>query len=193
MEKEKRYRCFHLVLYNEDVTHETAMNFIRENYSYAEILHDNDYDENGEIKKEHCHFIIYFDDARTISAVSKELDIKSNYIIPTEKKKGLLYLIHKNNPEKYQYDINCVTGNLKDTLFSYVSNSLIAEKTSVKLILDYIYTHQFISYYEFLSWVNDNDLWSFFRRSQSTFLKMLDNHNKKYYSDNERSVNDVKS
>lgn len=193
MEKEKRYRCFHLILYLEDVSHETAMNFIRENYSYAEILHDNDFDENGEIKKEHYHFIIYFDDARTISAVSKELNIKDNYIIPSDKKKGLLYLIHKNNPEKFQYDINLVSGTLKDTLFSYVSNSLIAEKTSVKLILDYIYNHHFISYYEFLSWVNDNDLWSFYRRSQSTFLKMLDNHNKKYYINNERNDLNVKN
>lgn len=52
MKRDKGSRCHHIILYSDDKTHCSALDYVIDsNYSYAYILHDNDFnDVTGELK-----------------------------------------------------------------------------------------------------------------------------------------------
>lgn len=84
---------------------------------YCIIIHDKDVLESWEPKKKHFHAVITFDNATTIGAVAKWLKVECQYVekLRTSVKSSRLYLVHRNNPEKYQYKPNDVIAN-----FDYV-------------------------------------------------------------------------
>lgn len=178
-----RSRCFHLVLYKEDKEHLIALDLITNEYNYALILHDKDIiEDTGELKKEHFHVILYFDNPRYLLSLAKDLGIKPNYIKVDELKKGLEYLIHKNNTDKYQYSVDEVKGPLKDKLLTFLGNSSQMEKQSIFLLYQIIDTFDGPIYLsDFIPIVLQNNLWSFFRRSQLTWFKLIEEHNRKYH------------
>lgn len=177
--KKVRSRCYHLILYEEDLSHKNAMDYIEHHFDYCSILHDKDFDEaTGEIKKAHYHFILYFDNPVYKSSLATQLNILPNYIQVESLKKGLLYLIHYNHKDKYQYSIDEVYGSLKDKLYSYLSNNIENENQCVILILNYLDSlDYYLSLHDFILYIVSNNLWSYYRRSQVTFLKLLQEHN----------------
>lgn len=186
MKKDKGSRCHHIILYDEDNSHIDALNYIIDsNYSYAYILHDNDFkDDTGELKKPHYHLILYFENARSIDSVCTELKIKNNYDVCDTKRNALEYLIHKNHKDKFQYNIDNVIGPLKNDLIKYLNNDVSYETDSVLMIFDYIDSvNMSIPFNSFIRWVCKNNFWSIYRRSCTTFIKYLDNHNQKWYID----------
>ena len=184
--KKIRSRCYHLILYDEDLSHKNAIDYIQKNYDYCLILHDKDFDEvTGELKKPHYHCILYFDNAVYKSSLAKQLDILPNYIEVESLKKGLLYLVHYNNKEKYQYSIDEVTGTLKDRLYTFLSNNIENESQCIKLILEFFNNSNYaISLSDFIIYLVNNNLWSYYRRSQTTFLRLLDEHNRALHINN---------
>ena len=83
---------------------------------YCYILHDKDKDENGNLKASHYHIVLRFTGSIDIKYICEWFNVKEQYIEPikTTFMNSLQYLIHKNNPEKYQYDIKeCKTNNIK--------------------------------------------------------------------------------
>ena len=178
-----RSRCYHLILYPDDKEHVNAVDLITNNYNYAIILHDKDLiDGTNELKKPHWHIILYFSNARYLNSIAEELHIKPNYIKTDEIKRGLEYLIHKNHKDKYQYSIDEVDGPLKENLLNYLSKSIENENTSILLLFSLIDTFDGPIYLEdFIPLVIKNNLWSFFRRSQLTWFKLIEEHNRKYH------------
>lgn len=85
--------------------------------TYAFIVHDKDVKEDGSLKDKHFHIVLTFKDTTTSTAVAKALCVEEQYVnkIKTTTKSAELYLIHKNHPEKYQYDPSSVVAN-----FDYV-------------------------------------------------------------------------
>ena len=83
---------------------------------YAAILHDKDLSDDGVTPKEaHVHVVMYFENARSIKQVAKEMNDKPQYF---EAWKGnsdnaFAYLIHttKNARHKHQYSCDEVTAN----------------------------------------------------------------------------------
>lgn len=73
--------------------------------SWAIITHDKDLLPNGELKPAHFHCILTFSNATTIKSVADCIGVEMQYVekIRTTTKSARLYLIHRNNPEKYQY------------------------------------------------------------------------------------------
>lgn len=116
--KDRKYVA---VLYPEDATHSAAMEKLKTGgYDFAAILHDSDVYEadgadhkKGELKKPHWHVVIRFSpNALWNTAVAKDLGIEANYLEKCRNlNKALLYLIHRDNPEKYQYDVEHVFGS----------------------------------------------------------------------------------
>ena len=181
-----RSRCYHLILYPDDTEHVKILDLIENNYNYAYILHDKDtIGQTDEVKKPHWHIILYFDNAKYLNSLAEELHIQPNYLRTEELKKGLEYLIHKNNKNKYQYDIEEVFGPLKENLNNYLNNSIETEKTSILLLFSLIDTFEGpITLEEFIPIVVKNNLWSFFRRSQLTWFNLIKEHNAKYHVKN---------
>lgn len=77
---------------------------------YAYIYHDKDIDENGNLKPVHLHFVAHA--RHYLSRWSKLLGIPENMIeIPRNFRSVNRYLIHADDPEKYQYSVSDVVTN----------------------------------------------------------------------------------
>lgn len=163
-----QYHSFMIILYPDCEAHVKCLDWIIENIEYyAYILHDNDYNEFGEIKKEHYHVVIKFDDNEkyTISSLSKMLNIEPQYISKTTKSyiNGLRYLIHADDKSKYQYSIENVEGTLKDKLVDTLKENVENEK--MLKIIDIIDSLNFIEIREFTQIICAHGLYSYYRRS----------------------------
>lgn len=190
--EEKRYRTFMLILYEEDNNFIEYINYIvdkkfkNKNYKYLGITHDRDTNENGEIKKSHDHIVLYFDNPRTISSISKELGLPSNYIESYKSlKTALTYLIHFNQGDKAQYSIEDTYGDLQNELKKYTKNVILSEEDRVLKILDLIDSYyKYTSYSQFLRDICSLGLYDILRRNNYMFLKIFDKHNERYYNNN---------
>ena len=137
-----------ILLYPDCDEHFKAMqDIINKSYNYCGILHNRDKKVNEEnlldielndfdnlelsipvdedklsIKKKHCHFVLNFVDARTNTAVAKELGISSRFVLMfSNLKSTLLYLIHRDYQDKYQYSYSDTIGTLSYKLQSYAA------------------------------------------------------------------------
>lgn len=78
---------------------------------YAYIFHDKDKNDDGELKKKHLHVFIKHHPL-TLSAWSNKLGIPENMIeIPRSYRACARYLIHADQPDKFQYDISQVVSS----------------------------------------------------------------------------------
>lgn len=120
LKTKNRYFC--AVLYEDDPNFNKYLENIKKKFlEVTYIRHDRDIKENEdneeEYKKAHYHVLFKVgENARYITSVAKEIEIPSNYLQGCSKKPILMYLIHLNNPEKTQYDISEVQGELKGEL-----------------------------------------------------------------------------
>lgn len=179
---EKSYRNWVFVLYPlEDPTHNAALKFIRENWSFAEITHNLDCNlDTGELKKVHTHVVVSFKSPVFASVIEKKLGIPvGEFNICSSLKGSLLYLVHHGEQDKHLYDINLVTGDLKTKLEGYLrSADKSYESVSVLDIITFVDSSDRLSIHQLLSYVCDNGLYDVYRRSQLTFLKLLEEHNR---------------
>lgn len=180
--KKIRTRVFCLNLYPEDITHLKAMEIISKSFEYAMITHDKDVDEDGVIKKEHCHFVIRFTNAKWNTAVAKDLGIELNYIQECRNiDNALMYLIHFNDKDKFQYDVDEVHGSLKTRLCELIQKHSKGESEKVCVLFDYIDNSLgLIRVKDFSRWCAANGYWDIYRRSSSIFLRVIDEHNSRY-------------
>lgn len=74
--------------------------------SWCIITHDKDTLPSGEPKKPHFHAVLTFRNNKTFESIAREIGVEVQYVnkIRTTTKSAQLYLVHRNNPEKYQYD-----------------------------------------------------------------------------------------
>ncbi len=178
-----RDRKFCLLLYPlEDETHKNAIDIIKRSYDYAMITHDSDLDEVGNLKKSHTHLVIRFNNPVWNSALAKDLGIEINYIQKCRSlERSLLYLVHYNEPDKFQYDIRKVQGNLKQKLLNYIKNSGKDESEKVLDLLDYIDSYVGrLDEQDFVRYVATNGMYDIYRRSTVTFIRALQKHNEPY-------------
>lgn len=182
MEKYKsRKHC--LLLYPlEDETHKKALDFIRLNYDYACIDHNKDTDENGVLKKSHTHIVVSFSNAKWNTAIAEELGIEPNYIQRCRALENALeYLIHYNEEDKHQYDVEEVQGNLKSELKKYLQNDGKDENIKAFELIDYIDNFDGpLDEVEFFKHACEIGMYDVARRSAYILLRILDKHNHKW-------------
>lgn len=177
----ERSTSWALVLYpSEDSKHKFALDYIKENYSkFAYIKHDKDLLDTGEFKKEHYHVVISFANYRWRNAIAEELQITPNYLEKIRNlENSLKYLIHFNNSDKFQYDIENVQGTLKQKLISYINTTDKSESDKVIELLDFLEAQKgFVKLSDFLRYVCSINMYDIYRRSASTFIRLLEEHN----------------
>lgn len=96
--------------------------------SYCIINHDKDILPSGETKPPHFHAILTFSNAKTIETIAKTVGVENQYVskIRTTTKSARLYLVHRNNPEKYQYDPSEVYADFD--YINYVDDCPVKQK-----------------------------------------------------------------
>ena len=83
---------------------------------WAYIFHDSDDTDK------HLHILLYDEGGTNLSSHAKRFSsvLPSNFIEKVWSPRAMArYLIHKDNPEKFQYELDSVETNSKDKLYSF--------------------------------------------------------------------------
>lgn len=150
--------------------------------SCAFIYHDKDED-----KKAHYHLLCFFPTQHSLSAYAKKFEIEEHNIQIIKNKVGAIqYLIHKNNPEKYQYDIDSICSNFD--ISKFFNNRVEKETQVIYALFSYIQNRGIITLREFYKYVIDNDFWSDYRRNAYCINKLIEEHNLELQSIEQSSI-----
>lgn len=177
MASEKQSRNFLGILYPDSESYDCSKVLVRledtfEDWSY--IIHDMDVDANGELKKPHIHWVGKRRTPAPLSTISNALGVPERDIeFCKSYKYSLRYLIHADNPEKYQYDPHLVTSNIP--YIKYIENKLDAVKS--KQLFDFIMSNPTIELPDLMQWCFENDLWDTFKRQWAMWNHLM-NQNK---------------
>lgn len=125
-------------------------------------LHDRDVNPDGEVKKPHWHILLSFDGPVTASAVEKIIK-PLNGPIPQKCASGrglVRYMVHMDNPEKYQYDRADIVGHGGADVDSYFELTLTNRIDVMKDMITYIIDNRVTNFADFLMvCINTSDDW----------------------------------
>ncbi|MBS7377348.1 MAG: hypothetical protein KIG42_05085 [Paludibacteraceae bacterium] len=172
-----RFRFFDLLLYPDCEQHNEVLSVIKDSgIDFCGILHDKDVDETGNIKKAHIHLVLWGVQT-TISSLSSRLGLPENYIsIRGTRVSRLRYLVHADNPEKYQYSPDVAFGSpsgLKKFRESLnVSEDENDNVFSIISLLESYPQNEYVSLLTFVKDVCSSSLFPYYRRAQATFIEL---------------------
>ena len=105
--RERRYRDFATVVYPESAP-DGWVEKLKDTHipCFISPLHDQDINPDGELKKPHYHVMIMFPSVKTKDQAIETISLIGGVGCETiATRRGYArYLIHKDNPEKHQYD-----------------------------------------------------------------------------------------
>lgn len=143
---------------------------------YAIALHDCDTDENGELKKPHFHVYGKRSGQSTCKATAKKLGIEENALEYVRSwKRFVRYLIHADNPEKYQYEPTVVESNFDVTSILDPATEAKRVRELVGQIMDGNTTT-----FGLVTYALENNCWSELRRSYSIMKDLIAERNRIY-------------
>lgn len=183
--KNKRFYNFIFVIYEDDKDFKIQFANLSINYKSIYIRHDQDVDDEGNLKKPHYHFIIKLKNAMTISAISKQTLVDENMIEPVKKSfdGSLRYLIHFGRDDKYQYtpeDVHSLDDDLYARFMKSVNKEL-SEEEKVESIEEFLNEHDCVVEMQSLgAHVRKKGTWDAFRRNYQYFKTILEEHNNKF-------------
>lgn len=102
-------------------------------------LHDKDVNPDGEVKKAHWHVVLVFENKKSYHQI-KEIADKLNAPIPqkVESLRGMVrYLVHTDNPEKYQYSREDIENHGVDDIDKYFETAS-TDRAILMAIIRYI-------------------------------------------------------
>lgn len=125
-------------------------------------LHDKDVNPDGEVKKAHWHILLSADGPiteKTAKEVFKKLNTPE--IRKVGSAKGLVrYMIHLDNPEKYQYDIQDIIGHNGADIDSYFELTPTSKLSVLKDMVIYIRDNQVDNFSDFvMTCIEKSDDW----------------------------------
>lgn len=172
-----RSRNFTFVVYDENVSDVLdKLNSISCTFIY--IKHDKDYDNDNNLKKVHYHFIVCFENARSLDHIKSILNLSFVEAV-NSLKKAVLYLIHFNNSEKTLYSPDEVLGDTE--LFFQYYNGSKSETADVQIIFNFLDEYDcIINMSTVTRFVIKSGLWATYRRNYSIIKDYLKDHNNFY-------------
>lgn len=139
---------------------------------WAYILHNRDKNPDGTPKKPHYHIVVKKTSPTSLITVSRQLGIPSNYVQPVRNWKNMIkYLVHDEQSEKIQYEIEEITTGDTKLLLSYFKDE--DETEQARRILQFLTETDCISYIDLLDWCIKNDLYSACRRNAGLWSNVI--------------------
>lgn len=193
-EKQKfRSKTLMLMLYPDNPEHVRAVAEVRESdIAYAIVLHDRDTwsadDEiedpdhvAGELKKAHWHIVLRFSNQCWNTAVCSRFGIEERFCKKADScDEALEYLIHKNHPDKFQYHVDDVSGDLSSRLAMLIGKDGKTEDEQVLEILDYLDSFECaVSVTDLVRWACQSGHYGYLRQGGLLLMRVLDEHNKR--------------
>ncbi len=170
-------RNYEIILYTTEECIRLVNICIENGFDYAYIKHDKDLKQDlSDFKDLHFHFLIFMPNQKTISALSKILNVGENYIQFVKNKRGAIrYLTHADNNDKADYDILDIKSNMD--LTKYFQNIVSDESVEIEMIIEFIQVSRAISYKALMRFVIDAGIWSTYRRNYSIIKDLVYEHN----------------
>lgn len=86
--------------------------------SWCIITHDKDLLPSGDLKPPHFHAVLTFANAKSFDCIARTIGVEAQYVnkIKSTTKTAQLYLVHRNDPAKYQYPLSDVQAS-----FDYIN------------------------------------------------------------------------
>ena len=174
--EEKRYRHFMILLYPEWSNFDDILQDIKGSFkNYAYIKHIPEEEE----KKEHVHLILSLDNPRSEISLAKRLEIDKRFVKRIKSLRGSCrYLIHKDNEDKYQYNLDqvIVSNSFKSTYFKSFDD-LLGDEEVLENIYCFIDEHSSLGSMrleiELTKFVCSNAFERVFKRYYSTIVKYI--------------------
>lgn len=159
---DKKFRSFAGTLYPDSESYdcETLLSTIRSKFiDWAYILHDKDVNENGELKKSHIHWVGRAT-PRCLSVVSNFLGLPENDIEVVKNFDNMvMYLIHLNDIDKFQYSPDDVETNLPNIA------QLLRRQSEGQIVKDLASAKMNKSWYDLVQYAVDIDSYDILRRN----------------------------
>lgn len=159
---DKKFRSFAGTLYpdSESYVCESLLSTIRSKFiDWAYILHDKDVNENGEPKKPHIHWVGRAT-PRCLSVVSNFLGLPENDIEVVKNFDNMvMYLIHLNDIDKFQYSPDDVETNLPNI------GQLLRRQSEGQIVKDLASAKMNKSWYDLVQYAVDTDSYDILRRN----------------------------
>lgn len=159
---DKKFRSFAGTLYPDSESYdcETLLSTIRSKFiDWAYILHDKDVNENGELKKPHFHWVGRAT-PRCLSVVSNFLGLPENDIEVVKNFDNMvMYLIHLNDIDKFQYSADDVETNLPNI------GQLLRRQSEGQIVKDLASAKMQKSWYDLVQYAVDIDSYDILRRN----------------------------
>lgn len=141
--KDERARVWGFIAYPDSVPQNWRDILDNDHLSWVESpLHDKDINADGTVKKPHWHIMLFFEGKKSLKQIESISDsVNASEVIIIQNPKGMArYLIHYDNPEKFQYkreEIICHGGAEVDSYFEMSASSKFAVLTEIyEFILD---------------------------------------------------------
>lgn len=181
-QEHRKSRLWIMLLYPDNPDHQKIIEDLPKRFSNAIwSCHDSDLNEDGKPLKEHIHVVLYFSNevykSRITNPFAWYFDINRFVKIAKDVKKRTRYLLHLDDPDKYQYPMDYLEGNV-EAYIKYFDKEK-KEASDVTRILMLIKYHLPYSLLEFVQMMADEGLYSTYRRNSSTF-------NSLYFAQRER-------
>lgn len=125
-------------------------------------LHDKDVNADGSVKKPHWHILISFDGPVTekpCTDISEK--VNGTLVQKVGSAKGLVrYMIHMDNPEKFQYNREDIVGHGGADVAGYFELTATNRLELLKEIMIYIYENEVENYADFVMiCIQQSDEW----------------------------------
>lgn len=181
--KKERSRNWFLLLYPDNPEHVKVLDKIPTlDWEYVGCLHDSDKLDDGSAAKPHHHVLLKFKDAVWNTAIHEACGLELRFIQKSDNwKRSARYLVHKDHPEKFQYEKNALYGSMVEAAIAAINKSDPEEEAAkVAQITSMIYGWQGrIEMGELVNKICEKKLYAEFRRGGQIFLRMVDSHNYK--------------
>lgn len=159
---DRKFRSFAGTLYPDSESYdcETLLSTIRSKFiDWAYILHDKDTDVNGVLKKPHIHWVGRAT-PRCLSVVSNFLGLPENDIEVVKNFDNMvMYLIHLNDIDKFQYSPDDVETNLPNI------GQLLRRQSEGQIVKDLASAKMQKSWYDLVQYAIDIDSYDVLRRN----------------------------
>ena len=138
--KDERARVWTIIVYPESAPEKWKEIINDKHISWACILHDKDVNPDGSKKKPHYHVVLVFEGKKSFSQIKAIADeLKAPIPQKVESLRGMMrYLIHMDNPEKYQYDKSSIIAHSGAEIDHYISATTSERYELIAEMMDFI-------------------------------------------------------
>lgn len=133
----------------------------------------------GEVKKEHIHIVINLPYPITLGNAANKLGIPSQYVQDClSVKSSVQYLIHLNNPNKFQYTLDKIVTNVDNKRLEKLMKKEVEAQEKAVLLLDYIELGC-TSITDLAQYAIKSGCWDELRRGQHIYTALIYERNQK--------------